>query len=449
MVILRAGLYERVSTDEQAKHGYSIKTQIDALEEYCEKNQMKIVDHYTDDGVSGGKPAFKRPQMSRLLEDIKAGKIDIVLFTKIDRWFRNTPEYFKTQEILEQHGVQWKAIWEDYDTTSANGRLSVSVFLSISQHERERTAERITAVLENKRKNREACFGGPNLPFGYMKQKDADGIMRLVKDPETQEACQDFWNVLLKSNSLNKAIRHMINVYGIKKDWKSWKRISHNDFYCGVHKGIVDYCDPYVSPEDFLKFQERETVKHTPSGSVYFFRGMMQCPECGSRLCGSTNKKTYGTYKEYRCRARGRGCDNHSSVPEKKVEKQLLTRLAEFLEDEIAKVELEQAKPKPKPKNNVKSLKERQRRLTVAYMAGNIPDEEYLKEDAELKALIAKAEATAPPEQRDITPLKELLETDFLSLYETLNDEEKQRFWQQLIKEIKIENKNVTEVIFF
>ena len=82
-------------------------------------------------------------------------------------------------------------------------------------------------------------------------------------------------------------------------------------------------------------------------------------------------------------------------------------------------------------------------------MAGNIPDEEYLKEDAELKALIAKAEATAPPEPRDITPLKELLEIDFLSLYETLNEEEKQRFWQQLIKEIKLENKNVTEVIFF
>ena len=52
MVILRAGLYERVSTDEQAKYGYSIKTQIDALEEYCEKNKIKVVDHYTDDGVS-------------------------------------------------------------------------------------------------------------------------------------------------------------------------------------------------------------------------------------------------------------------------------------------------------------------------------------------------------------------------------------------------------------
>lgn len=449
MTILRAGLYERVSTDEQAKHGYSIKTQIDALEEYCEKNQMKIVDHYTDDGVSGGKPAFKRPQMSRLLSDIEGGKIDIVLFTKIDRWFRNTPEYFKTQEILEKYGVQWKAIWEDYDTTSANGRLSVSVFLSISQHERERTAERITAVLENKRKNREACFGGPHLPFGYMKQKDEDGIMRLVKDPETQQACQEFWDILIKSNNLNKAIRHMSNVHGINKGWKSWKRISNNDFYCGVHKGVIDYCEPYVSPEDFLKFQERDTIKGTPSGSVYFFRGMMRCPSCGNKICGETSKKPYGTYKQYRCPHRGRQCENHSVISEPKIEKQLLSRIEEFMREEIARVELEQTKPKPKPKNNVKALKEKQRRLTVAYMAGNVSDEDYLRDDAELKALIAKAESEAPPEPKDITPLKELLETDFRGIYDTLNDEEKQRFWQSLVKEIKMENKKISDVIFF
>ena len=449
MVILRAGLYERVSTDEQAKHGFSIKTQIDALDEYCAQNKIKVVDHYTDDGVSGGKAAFRRPQMSRLLEDIKAGKIDMVLFTRLDRWFRNVKEYFKVQEILDAHGVQWKAIWEDYDTSTANGKMAVTIFLAIHQNEREKGAERINAVLENKRKNREACFGGANLPFGYMKQRDEDGVMRLVKDPETQEACQDFWDVLLKSNSLNKAIRHMGNVYGIKKDWKSWWRMSQRDFYCGIHKGVTDYCEPYVSPEDFLKFQERDTIKRTPSGSAYFFRGMMHCSKCGGRLCGSTQRKTYGVYKSYRCRTRGRGCDNHATIAEKKLEKQLLVRLAEFMEDEIARVELEQTKPKPKPKNNVKSLKEKQRRLTVAYMAGNISDDEYLKEDAELKALIAKAEADAPAAPRDITPLKDLLETDFLSVYEMLNEEEKQQFWQGLIKEIKLDGKNVAEVIFF
>ena len=449
MVVLRAGLYERVSTDEQAKYGYSIKTQIDALEEHCEKNHMKVVDHYTDDGVSGGKPAFKRPDMSRLLDDVKGGKVDIILFTRLDRWFRNVKEYFKVQEILDAHGVQWKAIWEDYDTTTANGRMAITIFLAIHQNEREKGAERVTAVLENKRKNKEACFGGQAMPMGYKKEPDENGIMRLVKDPETQDMVTDFWHVLLTSNNLNKAIRHMGTEYGIYKDWKSWKRMTQSDFYCGIHRGVLDYCPAYVTPEEFLKFQQRETVKHTPSGSTYYFRGLMRCPQCGNKLCGDTTKKAYGSYKAYRCTIRGRGCGNHSVISEKKIEKQLLTRLNSFLAAEIAAVTLEQKKPRAKPKANIKALKERQRRLTVAYMAGNVPDDEYLKEDAELKAAIAKAEQDAPPPPTDITPLKELLETDFQSVYTTLTEEGKQRFWQGLIKEIKLKNKEVVDVIFF
>ena len=119
------------------------------------------------------------------------------------------------------------------------------------------------------------------------------------------------------------------------------------------------------------------------------------------------------------------------------------------MRDEIARVELEKKNPKPQPKINVKALKEKQRRLTVAYMAGNISDDDYLREDAELKALIQKAEQEAPPPPRDITPLKKLLETDFKSIYETLNDEEKQRFWREIIKEIKLDGKSVDKVIFF
>ena len=130
--ILRAGLFERVSTEEQARYGYSIQNQIEALEEHCKKNEIKIVDHYCDEGVSAGKPYTKRPEMKRLLDDVQAGKIDIILFTRLDRWFRNVQEYFKVQEILEKHKVEWKAIWEDYDTTTSNGRMAITIFLAIA-----------------------------------------------------------------------------------------------------------------------------------------------------------------------------------------------------------------------------------------------------------------------------------------------------------------------------
>ena len=93
MAILRVGCYERVSTDEQALRGFSIEAQIDNLTEYCEENNLKLVGHYTDAGKSGTLPPLKRPELQRLLEDVQAGKIDIILFTKLDRWFRSVKEY--------------------------------------------------------------------------------------------------------------------------------------------------------------------------------------------------------------------------------------------------------------------------------------------------------------------------------------------------------------------
>lgn len=448
MTIQRAGLYERVSTDEQALRGFSIETQIDNLTEYCQKNQIKIVDHYTDEGISGAKPPMKRPALKRLLDDVQAGKIDIIIFTKLDRWFRSVQEYFKVQEILDQHNVAWKAIHEDYDTTTANGKMAITIFLAVAQNERDRTSERIKVVLEHKRKSKEACFGGNAIPFGYKKEPDENGVTRLIKDPETKQAAQDFWDIIIKSNNLNKAIRHMGTEYGIFKDWKSWKRMTQSDFYCGIHRGVEDYCEPYVLPEEWLKFQERKTIKGNPSGSVYYFRGLMRCPECGNKLCGETSRKEYGIYKQYRCTIRGRGCSNHSVISEKKIEKQLLNRLDEFMQAEITKVEHQLAQPKPKPKNNIKALKERQRRLTVAYMAGNVPDDEYLRDDAELKAAIAKAESEEPPKPPDVSPLKDLIGSDFKSLYITFTDDEKQQFWQRLLKEIKLEGKKIIDVEF-
>ena len=196
--ILRAGLFERVSTEEQSKYGYSIDAQKEALEEHCSKNRIKIVDHYCDAGVSAGLPYKKRPEMMRLLKDVEDGKIDIILFTRLDRWFRNIKEYFKVQEIIEKHNVEWQAIWEDYDTRTANGRMAITIFLAIAQNEREKASERISEVFESKRKNKESFFGKNSTPFGYKEERDSNGINRLVKDPELEPALQMFWDIAVK-----------------------------------------------------------------------------------------------------------------------------------------------------------------------------------------------------------------------------------------------------------
>lgn len=455
MTILRVGLYERVSTEEQALRGFSIETQIDNLTEYCEKAKLKIVDHYTDEGISGAKPPLKRPALKRLLDDVEAGKVDMILFTKLDRWFRSVQEYFKVQEILDRHHVEWKAIHEDYDTTTANGRMAITIFLAIAQNEREKTAERIKVVLEHKRKNKEACFGGPNKKMGYMKQEDENGIQRLVKDPSDRQMTEEFWSILIKYNNLNKAIRHMNDVYGVTKDHKTWMRIARNEIYCGMYKGVDDYCEPYVSKADWLKLQEEanKRIRDTKAKRVYLFTGLIRCPECGHILCGTYTHKKYKNverdYHSYRCRFKNTTCHFKSNISEIKIERYLLANLSQLLENEIAQAEIEKTKPKPKPKYNLSALKERLRRLNVTYMAGNKTDAEYLQEDAEIKSLIAKAENEAPPPERDIEPLRELLNTDFISVYLTLDAEDKRRFWRNIIKEIKVEGLHVKEVIFF
>lgn len=455
MVVLRAGLYERVSTEEQAKYGFSIQTQIDGLNEYCKKNKMKIVDHYTEEGVSGGKPSFKRPQMARLLEDVKAGKIDIILFTKLDRWFRNVKEYFKVQEILDEHKVEWKAIHEDYDTTSANGRMAITIFLAINQNEREKAAERSMVVLENKWKNKEATFGPRSMPFGYKKEKDDEGIPRLVKDPELKDALQDFWNIAVKYHNVTKAAKYVRQTYGVIRTRKSWSDVIHNEIYTGVFRGIDGFCEPYVSKSDWKTLQ-RKRIKKTQGERVYLFAGLVRCPAC-NRLLKSTytlTKLANGEKKEYRaynCAHKDYNiCSYRHSVSEIKIERWLLSNLDSLIRDEIINVEIARSRPKPKPKVNISTLKEQLRRLEVVYMAGNKSDAEYLAETKEIKDKITKAEIATmiPEDNRDLTALQEILQTDFRGIYATLDAEDKRRFWRSIIKEIHVEGLNVKSVVF-
>lgn len=455
MTILRVGCYERVSTDEQAIHGYSIGTQISNLEEYCKQKKMKIVDHYTDEGISGAKPPLKRPALQRLLDDVKAGKIDMILFTKLDRWFRSVQEYFKVQEILESHRVEWKAIHEDYDTTTANGRMAITIFLAVAQNERDKGSERVKVVLAQKRKNKEACFGGPNKPLGYMKKKDENGIRRLVKDPDEEEMTQAFWDILYEHKNLNRAVRYMAESHGVTKSPKTWTRIARNEIYSGEYKGVKDYCEPYISREKWQEIQSRTKTKYpTGKGSrIYLFSGMMRCPVCDHILCGTYNTKPHSSgpkeYKSYRCRFVRTTCAYKHSITELKIERFLLKNWEELVKEEIKKAETENAKPKKKPKYNISALKEKLRRAEVVYMAGNKSDEEYLAETAEIKAKIAEAQNTAPPPVRDIAPLKKMLELDIEAVYNTLDQEGKRRFWQTIIKEIKVEGNAPVSVEFF
>ena len=394
--------------------------------------------------------------MKRLLEDVEAGKIDIILFTRLDRWFRNVKEYFKVQEILDKHKVEWKAIWEDYDTTTANGRMAITIFLAIAQAEREKGAERIRSVFESKRKRKESFFGKNATPVGYKEVPDENGILRLVKDPEVQQAFEEFWEIAVRYQNINKAAKHVTLEYGLTRSRNKWYELAKKEIYTGTYKGVKDYCPAYVSREDWLRLQERKPVKKTQHDRIYLFAGLIKCPLCGKRLSSKYCRQTRSNgevkeYYSYRCPDKElQLCSNRHAVSQLKMETWLLTHLERLLKLEVDRIEIEKRKPKPKSKAAINALKERLRRLEVSYMAGNRTDEEYLKEQKEIKQNIAKLEKESPENyaDRDVSHLLEALNTDFITIYETLDDEDKQAFWRNMIKEIHVDGNDIVSVVF-
>ncbi len=202
--MIRCAIYCRVSTEEQAVHGLSIDAQKNELTEYAKKNNYDIVGYYIDEGKTARKSLKSRTELLRMLEDVKANKIDLIIFTKLDRWFRNVRDYYKVQEILEDYKVDWKTIRENYDTSTANGRLSINIMLSIAQDEADRTSERIKAVFDNK--VRKGIKPTSSCPIGY---KYVD--KKVVIDEDKKDIAIGF--ITAKTGFYEKLLQNMIYLY--------------------------------------------------------------------------------------------------------------------------------------------------------------------------------------------------------------------------------------------
>lgn len=455
--VLRVALYIRVSTEEQAKFGISLAAQEDALVRYAAEQGFKVVNIYRDEGNSARKPVSKRPVMLQLLEDVKAGKIDRILFTKFDRWSRNVREYHNVQAILDAHNVTWQAILENYDTLTADGRLRVNIMLSVNESEADRDSERIKFVFEGKRRRKEWCFtGGPDQwPYGY-RPEVIDGVKRCVKDPEKEVIVQDFWDYVVKYSSVRKAGMYCCEKYGITRNYRTWMGTARNELYTGTFHGVEDYCPAYVSRSDWERIiLGHEIVKKTQKvDRVYLFTGLIRCPDCGNTL--KATFKTYPSdrtkeYNGYRCNnAKLRTCSFRHQLSERKVENYLLENIQAEMHSYILKVEVAEKKKQRKPNvQNLVKLNEQLRRLNVIYIAGNIADEEYVLETKRIKAAIEKAKKTdGQARPVNLEGLKTFLESNFLSIYDTLSKEDQQCIWRSIIDEIYVEGTTVTGVKF-
>src|SRR6478672_1687359 len=165
---VRCAIYTRVSTDQGLEQDFnSLDAQYDASQAYIRSQAHAgwtlIRGKYDDGGFSGGNT--DRPALQRLLADIRAGKIDVIVVYKVDRLTRSLADFAKLVELFDKHGVSFVSVTQQFNTTTSMGRLTLNVLLSFAQFEREVTSERIRdKIAASKRKG--LWVGGP-VPLGY------------------------------------------------------------------------------------------------------------------------------------------------------------------------------------------------------------------------------------------------------------------------------------------
>lgn len=441
--MIRCALYPRVSTEEQHINGLSLPAQRQALQEYAERMNYQIVGVYADEGISARKPVSKRPAMLRLLRDVEQDKIDIILVTKLDRWFRNIKEYQITQEILEAHHCYWKTIFEDYDTSTANGQMVVNIMLAVAQNEADRTSERIKTVFAYKESIGEVKTG-MCAPYGYrIVQK------KIQKDPNTAPVIEEAYNHYFKCYSIRKVYTHLLELYGdAAPSFNKVDRLFKNEKYCGHWRGNMHYCEPYITPEQFEKIRSvKNSRTFALSGDAYIFSGLIVCPLCGRHYTGSRHSRTLkngsvSKRKQYRCMPKYNTSNVHRGgtpiLTEKYVEKYMLDHIVEQLNEEILKAEQRAARMKSKAKISRASLQAELDRLNTMYQKGRISEEYYDIQYNELASQLNSLQSNIITVE-SFAPIQKVFSGNWQAVYTDLDAAHRNAFWKSVIKDIYLD----------
>ena len=238
----RCAVYCRVSSDERLDQSFnSIDAQKEAGQAFIASQRAEgwiaAADDYDDGGFSGGN--MDRPALKRLMADIEAGKVDIVVVYKIDRLSRSLADFARMVDVFDRHRVSFSAVTQQINSATSMGRLMLNVLLSFAQFEREVTGERIRdKIAASKAKG--MWMGGPlPLPLGY-DVRDRLLVINEIEAKLVRRIFDDF--VTVRSATL------MAKAYGaqgvVTKGGKSFTKqtiykMLHNRMYLGdiVHKG--------------------------------------------------------------------------------------------------------------------------------------------------------------------------------------------------------------------
>ena len=445
---LRVAALVRVSHEEQVKHGFSLEAQKEALQNWIKENGHICAGWYIDEGVTARKKVKNRPALQRLLRDVQNGGIDLIIFIKLDRYFRSVAEYHETQKILELNNTHWKAIEEDYDTTTTDGRFKINIMLSIAEQEADRTSDRIKFTNAHKIKKKQPIFGAQ--PVGYVIGKNADGTKRVIKDKNAEPAINAIFEHFLNYNSISATVQYMNRDFKFPIHYMTVKKVLTNSYYYGHYRGVDDYCPAYIDKETFDKIQymvKHRNVKTPQTRRVYLFTGLAVCPECGNNLGSCFTTKGGKDYLNYKCsRAhKQRRCDFVRIFSEKKLEKWLLETIRPELEKYIASIELET--PAAAPVYDRAEINAEMERLNYMFRKNRISVDEYEKDYSALENKLEQMEAAAAAPV-NVEALREFLNSDILDLYAGLSQEDKRAAWRKIIDKIRLDRNGKHTVIF-
>ena len=424
----KVALYVRVSTEEQRKYGLSVDNQIEALTEYASKNNYKIFKIYNDAGISARKSFKFRPALQELICDCQSKQIDLILFTRLDRWFRSVADYYEVQKVLDKYKVPWKAIWEDYETETSAGIFKVNIMLSIAQSEADKTSERVRNTFEYKKSKGEYC-GGNKPPVGYSR----DG-KKIDINPDEEKGVRALFDTYLATHSVKQGMDEA-EKYGVHLNRRIADRIlKHPAYYGGLNYVIT----PYITVEQHEQIMKMR-LEHTKlyrTGHKYIFSGLCKCGICGNSMGAWRNihQNKNGTVHHcirYVCNKHENNypCSG-SSISETYLESYLLGILEEELNKYTVEVQTN-SKKKTETDKQIASIKAKQKRLRDLYEIGDIDFAEYKSKRNELQNKLDAIEKEPTQQIRK-------LPSNWLDIYNELDIDHKRAFWAGICDHIEI-----------
>ncbi|MBS5778898.1 MAG: recombinase family protein [Acholeplasma sp.] len=422
-----AGLYIRVSTEDQAREGFSLKEQEKRLRTMCEYKGYKVYKVYKiykDSGISA-KTGNYRPAFEELLQDIKDKKCNTIVVLKLDRLTRSVYDWENILKFLEENDAYLDCANDDINTTNANGKMISRILTSVSQQEIERTSERTKVGLSGAIKEGHIPARAP-LGYKHIEKK-------LVPDQLTKDIVIRIYNlyfegksyyniatifneeqILGKTNWKDTGILRIISNEVYKGDYIHGKRTSHPTYY-------KDVVEPIISKEmwDNCQVQKKKNQKNYMRTQTYIFLQKLKCPKCGRILAGGASHKIKSDkwYFYYRCE----NCKNN--IHEDKIEDKIKILLADILEyDNVVNefflpvLKSKVDNPKEQLEKELKSLNNKKERIRKAYIDELFTEEDFKQEskiiENQIEMINSKLLENSQAEQLNFTTEDILLKRD-------------------------------------